>query len=189
MSTDPLRMASLYAAATLAWTWAVWAVPWAAGDPWAWPQVMFLYAGGLGPCLIALILTARDTGRAGLAGLARRLWDPRRIGWRHGVLALALMPLLTAASALATGSPLRLAPSPLAAPVTFVSTSAFLFVLGPLPEELGWRGVMLERLLRRWRFAAAVLRPPVCRRCEIGYAFKVGRNDFQRWRKLLEHRA
>jgi membrane protease YdiL (CAAX protease family) len=40
-------------------------------------------------------------------------------------------------------------------PIAIVPYTIFLFIVGPLPEELGWRGYLLDRLQERWNALTA----------------------------------
>jgi membrane protease YdiL (CAAX protease family) len=141
-------------AAVLGWSWALWGVTVGFGlDPWGWPGALFLYAGGAGPLLGGLLFAWLSAGRAGLADLVRRLVDPRRIGPVWWLAALGLVPAIGAAAAVLTGTPPGAVLAPLAAhladPAGFLAAAAFVLLLGPLPEEIGWRGYALDALQAR----------------------------------------
>lgn len=114
-------------------------IPWRIGaNPW----------GSFGPALAALLLAARDGGRAGVRDLLRLR---ARFSAARGTLAMALLAPL-AIVALAIGASVLAGESPGAAvmpdPVeTLVLALAIAFVGGPLGEEIGWRGYALPRLL------------------------------------------
>jgi membrane protease YdiL (CAAX protease family) len=84
----------------------------------------------------------------------RRLVDLSRVGPRWTVVVLALPVLVTLGGILGARlggeSPGLLAPT---APTTLPGLLSFLvvtFLFGPLPEELGWRGYLLDPLLERF---------------------------------------
>ncbi|MFN0284121.1 MAG: CPBP family intramembrane glutamic endopeptidase [Kineosporiaceae bacterium] len=120
------------------------------------------YPALLGPCVAALIVIARRSGRPGLAELARRTvrW---RIGWRWwivavsplGFLAVALVGIRAAGRDLPAAADFGL----------FSGTPAvglggvFLMItfVGALGEEVGWRGYALPQLQRRFAPLTATL--------------------------------
>src|SRR5690606_25166783 len=59
----------------------------------------------------------------------------------------------------ATTQPLDLATAAARAadPVGLLAMAGFLLLLGPLPEEIGWRGYLQRLLQRRWSGVAAAL--------------------------------
>lgn len=147
---------------TFLWSWAFW-----------WPIALWgpdtthfitrlcFGLGGLGPLIFGLYFTYREKGKAGLKDVWQRTADWKRLkgwGWLIGFL---LIPFLTLAAGwidrLWEGPGLRwdshtwdyftrLLPPPLA----LAGFLIFLFLFGPLPEEIGWRGYALDRLWARW---------------------------------------
>lgn len=112
-----------------------------------WWIVVFL-PGAYGPSIAALILAGRSGGRAAVAELLRSL-----LRWRVPLvwyLAVLLLPpaMTTLATLLSnyhvTWTQVTLAPGLAAIPGAYALALPF----GPLPEELGWRGYALPRLLR-----------------------------------------
>lgn len=107
-----------------------------------WAIALFLI-GGFVPSLVAVALTAATGGRRALSALFRRTVR-FRIGWRNyaaiPVVALAatmLQILLNRLFGHAFDFRLFLSQLPSAIP---------LIIIGPLSEELGWRGYALDRL-------------------------------------------
>ncbi len=154
----------LFLALVFGATWILW-VPLAAlgitvgnfvgtrhGSPLA--LIPFLL-GGFVPSGVALMLTAKRQGPEGLGKLLRRVTD-FRIGWRWHTAAFVLVALPAACQIailklLGNGFDwtlfLRQLPSALP-----------LILIGPLSEELGWRGYLLDRLQERFSpYAAAAL--------------------------------
>jgi len=158
-------MALGYFAFVLAWTWGFWSVPVVlGGDPWVMPNVPFIYAGGAGPLLGGLLFTYLAGGGAGLRELCARLLDVRRIGPVWWLAVLGLIPLIEAAAAVIAA---RVSAAPaavcaplienLADPAMFLALAGFTLLLGPLPEEIGWRGFALDALQARFPPIAASL--------------------------------
>lgn len=120
--------------------------------PFGFPGVVLFAVGGIGPAVagVGLALRAPPSYRR---EYWRRLVDPSRIGIRWLAVAL-LLPVTVSLLASALLSLLGNAPglefsSTLADPVSLLPFLAFTFVFGPLPEELGWRGYVLDGLLRK----------------------------------------
>lgn len=120
----------------------------AMGVPLPLPALMLVAIAQFGPSLTAFILTYRHNGRRGVVGMLRRALDPRiPLRW---LAVITLLPCLLGAAALAltvlSGGelpPLTL----LSQPIAIVPTFVFILLLqGPLPEEFGWRGYLLDRL-------------------------------------------
>jgi hypothetical protein len=115
-------------------------------DDWQWLH----YVGALGPAAAAVLLTAHESGRAGLAVLGRRLI---RVRWRWVLLAVglpfALFGLGAALSGL-TGHPVAFGellgskdyPH---VGLLLIPIEVFSFGYG---EEVGWRGYALDALER-----------------------------------------
>jgi len=120
---------------------------------------IFQILGSFGPAMAALILTAIQSGRAGLrAWLARLLqW---RVGWQWYLFVLlmpfVLMGVTTGVAFLAGWStPGTVQPGQFALlPLVFLFGG---LLGGPLGEEPGWRGYALPRLLQRWNALTAGL--------------------------------
>jgi membrane protease YdiL (CAAX protease family) len=102
-----------------------------------------------------------------LRDLAHRIIDPRPITglwWAVILLFFPVMTLLAGILARATGAtqqPFDLQGVALrvANPASLVAMIAFTLIIGPLPEEIGWRGYLLDqvqaRLQVRWRALSA----------------------------------
>jgi uncharacterized protein len=103
-------------------------------------------------------------GAAGLRDLTRRIVDPRLIPGHWWLVILLFYPAATlTAGAIAAlfgvSSPLDLggAAARVADPLGLLAMIAFILVIGPLPEEVGWRGYLQDRLQARWSALAASL--------------------------------
>lgn len=117
--------------------------------------IALVLIGGYGPALAAVIVTAWESGRAGVRELLRqfRRW---RVGWIWFATALlgpALLGLIALGLTVVFGG---------AAPAHwfgFPPARDFAgWAVGPWGEELGWRGYAQPRLQRRWgAFATSLL--------------------------------
>ncbi|HKL89108.1 MAG TPA: type II CAAX endopeptidase family protein [Salinibacter sp.] len=149
------------------WTWLFWGivVAWGA-NVWESSIALAIFAiGGLGLPIGGVLMTWRVAGRSGLRDLGRRIVEPGRISGRWWIVVLFLYPAIKlAAGGLAvflgtTEVPFDLAEAAELAvrPVDLLLTLAFIFLLGPLPEEVGWRGYLLDRLQVRYSALGASL--------------------------------
>lgn len=144
-------------------TWTSWRTAWtmspggaSAGHPGPRLQTLFFYLGTFAPSLVALWLTARHSGRAGVYALLRRL-----VQWRVGLgwylFALTYMAAIKLAAALlhrlARGEWPRFGDQPLY--LMLATTLIPIVVFGQAGEELGWRGYALPRLAARFGLARA----------------------------------
>lgn len=107
------------------------------------------------PMLAALILTYRETGKAGVKGLLQRAFDYRRVRNKIWYLpAFLLMPLLMVleyAWIQIFGNPI---PDP-RLPVLELPIYFAMFFVGAIGEELGWQGYAYERLEEQWSALAS----------------------------------
>jgi len=133
-------------------------------DVWDEPWATALFAtGGLGLPLGGVVMTRSVAGRDGLRDLGRRLVDATCIAPRWWLVILGLYPaikLVAGGCAVLFGSvdtPFDLADTSalLRAPGELLAVMGFLLLLGPLPEEVGWRGFLLDRLQVRYRALTA----------------------------------
>jgi membrane protease YdiL (CAAX protease family) len=107
-----------------------------------------------GPAAAAFLVIAAMTGRAGVAGLLRRivLW---RVGWRWWLVALSpagFLGLALLASSAAGSEPPRVADfgAYSGMPTAGVLGVSLLVLVGALGEEIGWRGFALPALQHRF---------------------------------------
>lgn len=127
-------------------------------DVWASAASIALFAvGGLGIPVGGVVMTWRTDGTEGLRALGRRLIDPGRISRLWWTVVLLLYPAVKLGSialGLAFGTveapvQLKQASELLARPDELLLYAGFVFLLGPLPEEIGWRGYLLDVAERR----------------------------------------
>jgi membrane protease YdiL (CAAX protease family) len=117
----------------------------------------FFYVAVWAPNIAALVLTSARGGVAAVKDLFSRLFRWRASAWVW-FAALAFYPalmLIVQCIGLAFGRPLATPDVWLAVAIGVFNLPALL--LGPLGEELGWRGYLLPRMLQRMRPASAAL--------------------------------
>jgi membrane protease YdiL (CAAX protease family) len=148
----------VYFMLTFLMTWAAWiaaglTAPDASGSHGIMRTVL-IYVGTFAPAVVALAMTAIETGRAGVGALIKRLFQadvaPRwyifAIGYMFAVkLTMATLHRLV----LGSWPPFTDEPVVLLFAATLIST----IVLGQAGEELGWRGYALPRLASRLGYA------------------------------------
>ena len=156
---EGVRSEPLFFLLTFAFSWSLWVpIVVIGGEPSALLAIT-IGVGATGPSLAGLLCTGRDEGRSGVRRLLRSLVD-WRVSARWYALALG-GPIAVALAAVAVH---RLV---VGNDAEFrVETSTILLVpiglmgglfIGPLQEELGWRGFALSRLLDRWSSLRASL--------------------------------
>ena len=111
-----------------------------------WAIILFMI-GGFVPSLIAITLTGIKEGKSGLEQLWRRVIQ-FQIGWRWYMIVIGFIAFGTTcqiALNLLLGHSFDLSLF-----LTQLPSLLPLIVLGPLSEELGWRGYAQTRLQTRW---------------------------------------
>jgi membrane protease YdiL (CAAX protease family) len=156
-NTSAVKQAYLFLALTLGLSWFVFWGPIALfkiptisfvsdirGPLWAIILYMF---GGFVPSLLAIFLTWKQEGMAGLRLLGRRILQ-FKIGWRW-YLSTVLIVVVGTVGQLAIN---KLLGNPFDGRLFLTQLGNFLplLVIGPLSEEIGWRGYALGRLQTRW---------------------------------------
>jgi len=112
----------------------------------AWAIVLFLI-GPFVPSLLAIYLTWKKDGVSGLRILGRRIIQ-FKLGWRwYGVTFLIV--IAGTAGQLTIN---KLLDNTFDGSLFLAQLGSFflLLILGPLSEEIGWRGYALDRLQTRW---------------------------------------
>jgi membrane protease YdiL (CAAX protease family) len=119
--------------------------------------------GGLGPALAAIIVLYWRGDKKQRHDYWRRLIDNKVIGGRW-YLVMLLLPgaivfgaILVSLAFGGSAEQLQLVPELRGGVVAFLPFAAYVFLVGPLPEELGWRGFGLHTLLHRYNGLVASL--------------------------------
>lgn len=155
---DPVKEAAIFLGLTLCFSFFVFWGPLAALKIPAvsfvkdavptpvWAMILFIL-GGFVPSLTALGLTWFYEGRPGIKKLGKRLIQ-FNFGWRN-YLAAIIFVLFIAGSQLGID---RIGGNQFDYSIFIAQAGSFLplLILGPLSEEIGWRGFALDRLQTRW---------------------------------------
>jgi uncharacterized protein len=148
------------------WTWLFWgAASIGVSSVWDAPHLYLFMVGGIGVVLGGTIMSRIVYGQDGLRELARSIVDVRRIEGRWWAVTLFFFPvlaILAAALASAAGgvtAPFEVheIPTSIGALARLLAAIGFILVIGPLPEEIGWRGYLQRRLESGWTALAASL--------------------------------
>ena len=114
------------------------------GPSWA---ITFFLIGGFVPSLLALFLTWKKEGATGLRLLGRRIIQ-FKLGWRWYGYTFLIVIAGTAGQLIIN----KLLGNNFNGILFLAHLNSFLplLILGPLSEEIGWRGYALGRLQTRW---------------------------------------
>jgi membrane protease YdiL (CAAX protease family) len=114
------------------------------GPIWA---IALYIVGGFVPTLLAIFLTWKKEGLAGLRLLGRRIIQ-FKLGWRWYMFTFLVVITGTAGQLIIN----KLLGNTFNGTLFLTQLGSFLplLILGPLSEEIGWRGYALPRLQTRW---------------------------------------
>jgi uncharacterized protein len=154
MKKSPVSRLILF---TFVFSWLCWSIAMINGQLFnTFPNILFFSLGGSGPTLMALIIVLCGFDAQARRDFWSRLIDPRRIHpawWLLSLLALPLVLVLGVTLDILLGGALPAMPNLKLLAADPVGIPAFLMMMvisGPLSEELGWRGFVLENFQRRW---------------------------------------
>ena len=114
------------------------------GPTWA---IALYLTGGFIPSLLAIFLTWKEEGVSGLRVLGRRILQ-FKLGWRWYMFTFLIVIAGTAGQLTIN----KLLGNTIPGSLFLAQLGSFLplLILGPLSEEIGWRGYALGRLQTRW---------------------------------------
>ena len=162
METERIRSETgnkiwIFFALTFALTWIFW-IPLALSgkDVMEGPLMLALLLGGIGPFVAGILMVYRTQGREGRRDFWRRSINFKEIGARWYVVILLLFPvayglgilldMLLGGSSPGTEALTQIADQP----ASLIGMLLMLLVIGPLAEEFGWRGYVLDQLQSKW---------------------------------------
>ena len=121
-------------------------------DIFSSPWVFLLYLGGVGPAVAAVLLKHLKTDPSVRKDYWSRVIDFRKISGAWYWVILLAYPAMSAVTTLLLQGEVRFSADfleVLADPLRLVPFLFFLYLFGPFPEELGWRGYALDGLQAR----------------------------------------
>jgi membrane protease YdiL (CAAX protease family) len=152
---EKMRGASGFFILTFLISWGAWGIA-LIFKPGEEATGLLTLLGAIGPTLSGIILTLLSKDQEEKRDFRRRIFNPTLISWKWYLVILAIFPATYAVSLLIhalTGGDYRLVLDNIGKTIgnpeaigAFVILNIF---LGPLSEELGWRGYALDRLQNR----------------------------------------
>lgn len=154
----------LYLLIAYGWAW-LWTIPvaWTRQDYQTSALLLIAtFIAIFGPGLAGILLTYREMDRQVRHDFWQRAFDVRRLQFRWIILMLVLWPamqLLANGLSKALGSevPVSEMVREIVARPWLIPVIVVLYFLQALLEDLGWRGYMLEKVLRSWNQVSAAL--------------------------------
>jgi len=157
---QPHTKSGLFFVIAFGWSFVFWFLTVIFGGINKLPGSILQYVGGAGPLVSALIITHFFETSEVQKDFWNRIFNLKRIPWRWGLVALMTHPLIIFIAIfvdLLLGGKLQIQAEKLTDLAALVTLVFFVFVFGPLPEEMGWRGVGYDRLQDRMNPLAASL--------------------------------
>lgn len=152
-----------FLALAFAVSWGCWLPAVFVGDAMgaAWVRGL-VYAGTAGPVIATWVMLRIHATPAQREDFLARVLDVGRVGPRWIAAIVLVYPMLTAVGVavdwLRSGAPPEVtAAGALQDPLRFSGFLVLVFLLGPIPEEPGWRGYALDRLQPRFGWLGASL--------------------------------
>jgi membrane protease YdiL (CAAX protease family) len=156
-SMKTVKEAYVFLGLTLALSWFVFwgplalfkitAISFVSDEKGPWWAVALFITGGFVPSLLGIILTWKKEGLPGLRLLGQRIIQ-FRLGWRWYIFTFLVVFAATVGQLTIN----RLLGNSFNGTLFLTQLANFLplLILGPLSEEIGWRGYALGRLQTRW---------------------------------------
>ena len=141
--------AKLFFILVFVWSIAFWSLTTVLGGIDQFPGSILFYLGGAGPLVAALVITHLFESKEAQRDFWSRTFNAKRIPWRWMFPAFLLHPaIILTAGFIETllGGELLYNFSLLSNPISLLTLVLSVFILGPLPEEMGWRGIGYDRL-------------------------------------------
>ena len=150
-------LASRFILLTFVFSWLCWSIAIFNGQPsTTFPNIVLFTLGGSGPTLIALAFVLRSFNAEERRDFWSRVIDPRRIRptwWLITLLAIPVVVVLGVALDVLLGGVVPAMPNVkllIADPISIPIFLIMMLIAGPLSEELGWRGLVLESFQGKW---------------------------------------
>ena len=153
-----------FALATFAFTWLLLAIAILSGQSSKdFPNILFYILGGCGPSLVATFFVWRNFNREQRREFWSRAFNPRRIQPVWWIVTLVAIPVCMALGVCLDHFLGGVLPQmdyvnlfqakPAEIPIFIV----MMMIGGPLAEELGWRGLLLDAFQKKWSAAVSTL--------------------------------
>lgn len=131
------------------WSILFWLLATLFGGVDQFPGSILFYTGGAGPLVAALVISHFFESKDVQRDFWSRTFNAKRIPWRWIFPALLFHPAIILTASLIEnllGGEVLFNFSLVSTPISLLTLVLSVFLLGPLPEEMGWRGVGYDRL-------------------------------------------